>query len=87
IYFPFMKRSMEIYKAVDNPIYKKAFLSLAIMCLTFILVFLFVLLDRITILLGGEHFSIFYFLIWISVLIGFVAAYLGYFKPKSSEKN
>ena len=85
IYVSFIIKLMGAYKSVQDPNFKRAFLSLAIMSLSFILTFVFMLIDRITIILGSEGFTIFYFLGWSSVIIGFLGAYLGYIRPKSKE--
>ncbi|TFG22862.1 MAG: hypothetical protein EU532_14030 [Promethearchaeota archaeon] len=85
IYIPFMISSFTHYKSVSDPDYKKAFLSLALMSLSFILVLLMFLIDRILILFGDPGFTMFYFMAWIFVLLGFLEAYLGYIKPKSKE--
>lgn len=85
IYISFIIRLISAYRSVNDPTFKRAFLSLAIMSLSFILTFVFVLLDRITIIMGSQGFTAFYFMAWIFVLIGFFEAYLGYIKPKSRE--
>jgi hypothetical protein len=85
VYIPFMISSFNHYKSVNDPDYKKAFLSLALMSLSFILVLLMFLIDRILILFGDPGFTLFYFMAWIFVIIGFLGAYLGYIKPKSKE--
>ena len=78
-----MLSSFNHYRSVKDPEYKKAFLSLALMSLSFILVLVMFLIDRILILFGDPGFTIFYFMAWIFVLIGFLEAYLGYIKSKS----
>ncbi|MFX0058615.1 MAG: hypothetical protein ACFE85_06125 [Candidatus Hodarchaeota archaeon] len=82
IYIPFFIRSYESYKSSGEHVIKNAFFSLALMSIFFILVPLNFLVDRITILLGGPGFSIFYFLAWIFVILGIVGAYFGYIKPR-----
>ncbi|MHA1489941.1 MAG: hypothetical protein ACTSRI_09815 [Promethearchaeota archaeon] len=86
IYIPFMLRSIETYKSVDETFYKKAFFSLAIMSLCFMLVLFGFLIDRVFILLGSPGFTIFYFLAWSFVIVAMLGAYLGYVNPKSKEK-
>ena len=85
IYFPFMFRSIQSYKAIKDPIFKRGFLSLAIMSLSFTLVFFFFVIDRLLILLGNPRFTIFYFLAWASVVVGILGAYLGYIRPRSKD--
>lgn len=82
IYFPFMVRSFQSYRLAEQDLYKKAFLSLCLMSLFFILVPFNFLLDRLTILAGGPGFTIFYFLAWIFVFLGIVGAYFGYIRPR-----
>ncbi|TFG06964.1 MAG: hypothetical protein EU539_06230 [Promethearchaeota archaeon] len=85
IYITFTNRLIKAYKESTESIYKNAFLSLAIMSISFILTFIFVLIDRITIIMGSQGFTFFYFLAWSFVIIGFLGAYLGYVRPKASE--
>ena len=87
IYFPFMLRCLEAYKKVDDATFKKAFLSLSIMSICFILVFVFQIIDRIFMLLYSiPGYTVFYYLGWISAIVAILCAYLGYIKPKTQEK-
>jgi phage-related holin len=86
IYIPFLLRSIKAYRSVDNPTYKKGFISLSFMALCFILVFICFLIDRTLILLGSFGFTLFYFMGWAFVVLGFLGAYLGYIRPKSKEE-
>ncbi|TFG06154.1 MAG: hypothetical protein EU539_08370 [Promethearchaeota archaeon] len=86
IYFAFLYRSIEAYRGVKEPIYKKAFLSLAIMAISFILIFLNFLIDRIFILvLEIPGFTIFYYLAWAFTIVGIVSAYFGYIRPEAGK--
>jgi hypothetical protein len=85
VYAPFLRRAIESYRRVDEKVYKNAFLSLAIMCLSFMLIFLNFAIDRVLIFLGSPGFTAFYFLAWISAIIGIFGTYYGYIKPKASE--
>lgn len=82
IYFPFMYRSYQSYKLADQDLFRKAFLSLCLMSLCFILVPFNFLIDRLTILAGGPGFTLFYFLAWIFVFLGIIGAYFGYIRPR-----
>ena len=83
IYLSFVSKTFQAYKATRDEIYKKAFLSLSIMSICFILVFIMFLIDRILIFLGSTGFTFFYFMAWTSAVVGMLFAYLGYIKPKS----
>jgi hypothetical protein len=83
IYIPFFKRSFKMYQSVEDPTYKNAFLSLAVMSLFIMLVMFNFLIDRILILFGDPGFTFFYFLGWSCIFMSMVCAYLGYIKPKS----
>jgi len=83
VYIPFMLKTINAYREVDQPIFKKGFLALSVMAFFFVMILFFQFLDRLTIFLGGEGYSVFYFAGWISGLIGFIAAYFGYIKPKT----
>ena len=67
IYLPFFKRSLNAYHSIDDPTFKNAFLSLAVMSLFFMLVLLNFLMDRVLILFGDLGFTFFYFLGWSCV--------------------
>ncbi len=83
IYFPFLVRAINSYRSVDDPIFKKGFLALAIMSISFTLIFLNFAIDRVLILFGSPGFTVFYFLAWICGIIGILGAYFGYIRPKS----
>jgi MFS family permease len=85
IYFPFFFSSVNSYRSSQEKIFKNAFLSLALMAIFFILVPFYFLIDRLLILFGGPGFSVFYFLAWIFVLLGIIAAYYGYIRPRTSK--
>jgi hypothetical protein len=85
IYFPFFFSSVNSYKSSQEKKFKKAFLSLALMAIFFILVPFNFLIDRLLILFGGPGFSAFYFLAWIFVLLGIIASYYGYIRPRTNN--
>jgi hypothetical protein len=85
IYITFSIKLMNAYNKVNDPTFKRAFLSLTLMSVSFIMTFIFILIDRITIIFGSEGFTIFYFLAWCFVIVGFLGAYLGYVRPKAAE--
>jgi len=86
IYIPFTMRAITSYKNSKETFIKKKLLSLVLMSLSFIIVILNFFIDRILVLMGSPHFTIFYFLAWVWVIIGIIFAYVGYIKPKSKEK-
>ena len=86
IYIAFMYRSIEAHRGVKEPIYKKAFFSLTLMALSYMLIFLNFLIDRIFILVFEiPGFTIFYYLAWAFAIFGIVCAYLGYIKPQAGQ--
>ncbi|NVM46359.1 MAG: ABC transporter ATP-binding protein [Candidatus Lokiarchaeota archaeon] len=86
VYVPFLRRAIQSYRGVEEKVYKQAFLSLAIMSFSFTLIFLNFAIDRVLIFLGSPGFTVFYFLAWISAIVGIFGTYYGYIRPKSSEK-
>ncbi|MEJ2251558.1 MAG: hypothetical protein P8Y70_10315 [Candidatus Lokiarchaeota archaeon] len=80
IYIPFMIRSIKSYNTVERPAFKRAFLSLTLMSLSFMLIFLNFFIDRILILGGSPGFTLFYYLGWIFSVLGIAFAYLGYIR-------
>ncbi len=85
IYVPFFISSYKSFKLAEGKTFKNAFISLALMSIFYILVPFNFLIDRLLILFGGPGFSPFYFLAWIFVLLGMIASYFGYIRPKTSE--
>ena len=85
IYFPFFFSSVSSYKSSQEKRFKNAFLSLALMAIFFILVPFNFLVDRLLILFGGPGFSVFYFLAWTFVLLGIIASYYGYIRPRTNN--
>ena len=80
--------SVEAYRAVREPIYRRAFPSLTIMAISFMLIFLNLLIDRIFILVFEiPGFTIFYYLAWAFTIVGIVSAYFGYIRPEISKKQ
>ena len=86
VYAPFLRRAIQSYRGVEEKTYRQAFLSLAVMSLSFMLIFLNFAIDRVLIFLGSPGFTAFYYLAWISAIGGIFGTYYGYIKPKASEK-
>ncbi|MFX1236694.1 MAG: hypothetical protein ACFFAS_05310 [Promethearchaeota archaeon] len=84
---PFMNRCFSDYRAVDNPTFKKGFLSLTIMSLFASLILIFQSLDRLLLIFGTfpYGFSPFYFIGMICVLLAYFGAYFGYIRPRSKD--
>lgn len=80
VYIPFLLRAIKAFKSTDHPGFRKAFLALSIMSLSYISVLLCLLIDRIFILFGHFGFTIFYFLSWAFVIIGILSTYYGYLR-------
>ena len=86
IYIPFFNHSVKNYKSVDDPIYKKGFLSLAIMALSLSLILVCMVIDRILIIVLDIYgYTPFYFIGWTLTLVAILGAYFGYIRPKSKE--
>ncbi len=81
VYLPFMIRSFRSYKDTRSNIYKKAFLSLGVMSLSYILALFCFLIERIYVFYGHFGFTLFYYLGFIFVLIGISGIYFGYIYP------
>lgn len=65
IYVPFTIKAIKSYKKSNDTFIRKKLLSLVVMSLSIIFVLLNFLIDRILVLMGSPHFTIFYFLAWI----------------------
>ncbi len=85
VYIPLMKSSIRSYKNSTIPTYRNAFLSLAIMSLSFVLVLFCLGINGFYVLLGGFGFTFFYYLGWIFVIISVTGAYFGLLKLKEKE--
>lgn len=80
VYIPFFQHSLKSFKTLSNSSFKRNYLLLMIMSLSFIAVLLCILLDRFLIFLGTSGYSLFYFISWIFVIFGIFSAYFGYFR-------
>ncbi|MBD3342630.1 MAG: hypothetical protein GF353_26250 [Candidatus Lokiarchaeota archaeon] len=85
IYIPFCYRSIETYTTTEDPFIQKKLISLAIMSVSFILVFVWLTLDRLLILFGSVGYTLFYFLAWTTAIVSVLSAYIGYIRPKSQQ--
>ena len=80
VYIPFFVESHKNFKITLDPIFKKKFLNLMVMSISFILVLFCLLIDRIFIFMDWGSYTFFYFISWQFVLIGIFTAYRGYLK-------
>ncbi|WP_371803172.1 hypothetical protein [Candidatus Lokiarchaeum ossiferum] len=84
-YIPFMihafKMGFKMEKAAK--VYKTAFISLGIMCVCFLMILLGMLFDRAMIIFveGCEGYTVFYYMGWISAIIGVFTTFMGYIRP------
>ncbi|MBN1803546.1 MAG: hypothetical protein JW891_18695 [Candidatus Lokiarchaeota archaeon] len=89
INIPFMSQCRKNYKAVDNPTFKKGFLSLTLMSFFVSQILIFQLLDRFAKIFLVEvypyGFSPFYYIGMLCALMGYFGAYFGYIRPRSSN--
>ena len=82
VFIPFMLKCLKSYKTAPIAQLRGRFLSLALMSLSFLLIVIMFLIDRITILLGmSSGFTVFYFMKWLLALFGIACAYFGFIKP------
>ena len=85
VYIPFVIASLKMYRVMKEPHYKRASLSLAVLGLSFVMVFVGFLADRIVILIRGYGYSVFYFAAWGFVIVGTFAAYFGYIRTSRQK--
>jgi hypothetical protein len=81
VYGPMMTRSLQVGKTPQGAPFNKAFQSIAIMALFFILVFVFFLVDQLIGVITSIGYTPFYFAAWGSAIVGFISAYFGYIRP------
>jgi len=84
IYLPFMIRTLTQYRTIEDSFLKRKLLSLSSMSLNFMLVLLSFLIDRVLVLIGFPHFTLFYFIAWVFQILAIYSAYVGYIKPRKS---
>ena len=85
VYIPFTLRSFSLAKqlkyAEGEEKYRQAVISLGSACLSFIFIFLSLILDRILLIGWGVAYSFFYFVAWIFAIIAIWLVYSGVIKP------
>jgi hypothetical protein len=85
VYIPFTFRSFSLARqlkyAEGEDKYRQAVISLGGACLSFIFIFLSLILDRILLIGWGIAYSFFYFVAWIFAIIAIWLVYSGVIKP------
>ena len=85
IYIPFMIEAFKLGFKMEKAakIYKTALISLGIMCICFLMILFGMLFDRIMIIFveGCEGYTIFYYMGWISAILGVFTTFIGYIRP------
>ncbi len=88
---PFMMESFQLYRRLDESerIFKHALLSFIAMTIFLLLILVFMVLDRVMIFANPDSFgfSVFYYLGWISAILGVISTYLGYIRPSVEQKQ
>ena len=86
VYIPFVVASLKMYRVMKEPHYKSASLSLATLGLSFILVLVCFLADRLMMMLfASSGYTVFYFAAWGFVIVGTFAAYMGYIRTSMQK--
>jgi len=85
VYIPFVIASLKMYRVMKEPHYKRASLSLAILGISFVMVFVGFLADRVMIMITGSGYTVFYFAAWGFVIVGTFAAYMGYIRTSRKK--
>ncbi len=86
VYIPFIIASLKMYRLMKEPHYKSASLSLALLGLSFILVFISFLADRLMMMIfSSSGYTVFYFAAWGFVIVGTFAAYMGYIRTSRKK--
>jgi hypothetical protein len=87
VMIPLMRSCFQAYKAVDDPSFKRGFISLFLMALSIILIFICQVIDRILMItLNIIGYTFFYFLGWSFAIVAIFFAYFGYINPKSKKE-
>jgi len=86
VYGSFMRKTIIVNKKLTDQNMKSAFKALTWMCVFYMAVLLFFLLDRVMIMIDSNNgYTIFYFLGWTSVVLAMVTTYFGYLAPRSPK--
>ncbi len=86
VYIPFVVASLKMYRLMEEPHYKSASLSLAGLGLSFIMVLICFLADRLMMMLfDSSGYTVFYFAAWGFVIVGTFAAYMGYIRTSRQK--
>ena len=84
-YVPFMLQAFKLGFKMEKAakVYKTAFISLGIMCICFLMILFGMLFDRVMIIFveGNEGYTVFYYMGWISAIIGVFTTFMGYIRP------
>lgn len=87
VYIPFVVASLRLRRALKEPLFRRAALSLAAMGGCFILILLGFLLDRVWMFaFADDGYTVFYFAAWFFAILGTAAAYYGYIHPGQQQK-
>jgi hypothetical protein len=88
VYIPFVIASLRLRRSLEEPLYRRAAMSLAVMGGCFILILFCFLLDRIWMFTGLDldGYTVFYFAAWFFGILGTAAAYYGYILPGQQQK-
>ncbi len=79
VYIPFIISTFRLAKRIDEKIYRKGLQSLGIMGICLIMVTVCMLLDRAMIIFfDSAGYTFFYYLGWMSTILGVLFAYYGY---------
>ena len=93
VYLPFAVQTARVSRTLEKGTYQSAFKYLTVMAISFMLIFLCFLLDKVinSILraqTGVIHgYSVFYYLGWALALGGMWSAYLGYIRPGGENRE
>ncbi len=86
VYIPFIIASLKMYRILEETQYKRATLSLSVMSLSFVMVFVSFLADRLIMLIfDSDGYTFFYFAAWAFSIIAAFAAYLGYIRTSRKK--
>ncbi len=90
VYIPFTLQAFSLAKRLkgieEEELYRQGILSLGGACLSFIFIFLCLILDRILLIGWGVAYSFFYFMAWIFAIIAIWKVYTGFIKPAKEAK-
>jgi hypothetical protein len=85
-FVPFIRQILREKRKIEDLSYQKAYLSIGLMSIGFLLIFICFLLDKLMGAIFNWSYSVFYWAAWVFAILAFFSGYFGYIRPKSRSQ-